>query len=223
MGTKCTLGIFRILWPWKLPIKVPLWCFRWLWASYTYTLRNHPFPFLPPVPIVSAVGGQQIVTDNNPLQSVKPLQKCRSLPLEGGPGTCEFPVSRDYRWVVLDVVIQTMQVGRLALQEESTVGSVSLSWSVTRQHPTHTHTHAHFPAHKNRQLYKMDDKNSHRKEAKLFKIKGLSQCRRESIWKVVEFIHEWMLELIICVLFMPLIVVSSKCLAASTHALNTVK
>lgn len=88
---------------------------------------------------------------------------------------------------------------------------------------THTHAHAHFPAHENRQLYKMYDKNPHRKEAKLFKIKGLSQCRRESIWKVVELIHEWMLELIICVLFMPLIVISSKCLAASTHALNTVK
>lgn len=26
-------NLFRILWPWKLPIKVPLWCFCWLWAS----------------------------------------------------------------------------------------------------------------------------------------------------------------------------------------------
>lgn len=37
-------NLFRMLWPWKLPIKVPLWCFHWLWASSAYALRSHPSP-----------------------------------------------------------------------------------------------------------------------------------------------------------------------------------
>ena len=68
------------------------------------------------------------------------------------------------------------------LQYENTMGSVFFFLTAQLSESTR---YTHVPIHKNRQLYKMYAKISTGRKAKVFKIKWLSQNRREKIWKVV--------------------------------------